>query len=104
MAYEQVAGSTRSPAKGGHYSDPAAQLSANYSNLAVGEAADAAASAAAAEVSANNAEISRLAAEAAEAAASLVILSGLGYTDSTMYDFGYVSDPLNLFPTDYGTL
>ena len=53
----------------------------------------------------------RIAAEAAadEAAesvtdAAFMIAQGLGFTASTQYDFGYVSDPAVVHPTDYGTI
>jgi hypothetical protein len=51
----------------------------------------------AAELAADQAAISA-------SSASLIIVSGLGFTASTAYDFGYVADPMDLFPTDYGTL
>lgn len=71
----------------------------------------AAASQAAAAVSEANADADRIATLAAASdaqdaadSASLLVLAGLGFTNSTAYDFGFVTDTAVLFPTDCGTI
>jgi len=81
------------------------------SNTATAQAVSASLSATSANQSEAIALNSKLSAElAADQAAisasdaSLIIVSGLGFTASTAYDFGYVADSMNLFPTDYGSI
>jgi hypothetical protein len=89
----------------------AAVANAAAINAAPAQAAAAAASAVAASDSAASSANSEAAASSsadialdAAADADLIILSGLGFTNSTAYDFGAVSDPSVLFPTDFGAL
>jgi hypothetical protein len=73
-------------------------ISAQASKVAAADSATASyASKLASESAASDAQI-------AAGNASLIIVAGLGFTDSTAYDYGNVSDTLVLFPTDYGTL
>jgi hypothetical protein len=71
---------------------------------AAASAASAASSADAAAADAASAQSSADIAQAAAADADLIIVSGLGFTNATAYDFGAVSDVVVLFPTDFGTV
>ena len=73
-------------------------------NDAASNAASAASSADAAAADAASAQSSADIAQAAAADADLIIVSGLGFTNATAYDFGAVSDAIVLFPTDFGTV
>jgi hypothetical protein len=73
-------------------------------NDAASNAASAASSPDAAAADAASAQSSADIAKAAAADADLIIVSGLGFTNSTAYDFGAVSDVVVLFPTDFGTV
>ena len=76
-------------------------------NHAAASAASATSAASSATLSSNNklaAEAAATAAEAAAASANLVLFNGLGFNASTMYDFGYVNDPVVIHATDYGAI
>lgn len=82
----------------------------NRAALAASSALTAQAAAQSASNSAATASANAIAAEASATEASAVgvilgsIAGGLGFTDSTVYDFGSVVDTFNIFPTDYGNV
>lgn len=80
----------------------AAVLANNSAVSAQASKVDAATSAQQAANSANASEVSATEAQVAAGNASLIIAAGLGFTNSTAYDFGYVTDMITLFPTDFG--
>ena len=103
MGYTIKAGTTQQPSEGGAYDTPTITSSqSSYANLAAASAAEAVISAEQAAASATSAATSATSAEASATLASQIASVGLG--GALGYDFGYVSDPFALFPTDLGSV